>query len=92
MHFLVILSCVSSVIAGTEPIDLENYAVDADWAGLLADNNNNNEEREAGAYDSGEWKNRDHTPLEAFIPVEPHMYYTGIIIIVLIKTTTTLTK
>ena len=89
MHFLVILSCVSSVIAGTELIDLESYTVDADWAGYLDNytnnnNNNNNDEPETGAYDTGKWRNRDHTPLEAFIPVEPHMYYSGIIIFILL--------
>lgn len=46
--------------------------LDADWAEFVSMGENN-----VGAYDTGKFKNRDHTPIEAFISVEPHKYYSG---------------
>ena len=69
---MLVICCAVSGKDTSNDNDLEKYVIASKWAELLRTGEN-----DVGAYDTGKLKKRDHTPIEAFIPVDPHMYYSG---------------
>jgi len=67
---MLVICCAVSGKDTSNDNDLEKYVIASKWAELLRTGEN-----DVGAYDTGKLKKRDHTPIEAFIPVDPHMYY-----------------